>query len=148
MADFPRNPVIEGSEITLPFDVREVDVRSLTVDARGRPRDTSRMLWARVTEEIDDDPLTRSCIVAYISDFGATIGARTLVGATTKTPGRFASLNHTLWWHRPFELSDWLLIDFRPLTAASSRGLVSATVHTADGRHVATLNQEAMMRLS
>jgi acyl-CoA thioesterase-2 len=146
--DFRHNPVLEGSEITHGFEVREVDVRPMPHDAWVRPNDTGRLLWVRLTEAMTIDAGLPFCVLAYISDFGATIGARTIFGATIKTPGHFGSLNHSLWWHRPFEPTEWLLIDYRPLTGAGSRGLVHAAIHTAAGVHVGTLQQEALMRIA
>ncbi|MGX7680153.1 acyl-CoA thioesterase [Jatrophihabitans sp. DSM 45814] len=142
-SDFKRNPVLEGAVITAPFEVREVDVAAFKT---GSPHDTSRMLWVRLTEPIADEQLL-PCIVAYMSDFGATIGARVIVGASFTTPGLFFSLNHSLWWHRPMPAGEWILIDMRPLTAAGSRGLVSITIHSEGGLHLATVVQEALMRV-
>lgn len=142
-SDFTRNPVLDGAPITRPFDVRELDVRRWR---SGHPHAPTRMLWVRLHEAIDD-PISLACMLAYASDFGATIAARALVGATTATAGRFASLNHSIWWHRPYRADEWLLIEFRPLSAAGSLGLVAATIHTQAGTHVATMTQEALMRL-
>lgn len=150
---FARNPVMEGAASTSPFEFLEFDV---TPFGAGAPGDTSRLIWARLRGPLhaplgagagEEERLT-SALVAYMSDFGATIAARALVGATVATPGRFASLNHTLWWHRAFDPGQWMLIDFRPVQAAHSRGLVTATLHTEDGTHVASVAQEAMMRLT
>jgi acyl-CoA thioesterase-2 len=144
-ATFERHRVLEGSPIAGPFDIREVDVR---VADGAHPGRTSRLLWVRLHQALPSEPVLGACLVAYISDFGATLAARALVGATHLSPGQFGSLNHSLWWHRAAAPGEWLLIDFRPVTAGSSRGLVNGTVHNADGVHVATLTQEAMMRLS
>jgi acyl-CoA thioesterase-2 len=141
---FARNPVMEGAASTRPFDFLEFDVRPF---ATGSPHDSTRMIWARLAEPVAD-PAVLSCIVAYMSDFGATIAARALVGATVATPGRYASLNHSLWWHRPIAAGRWLLVDFRPIQAGSSRGLVTGTIHDQDGTHVATIAQEALMQLA
>ncbi|MCW2522552.1 MAG: Acot [Frankiales bacterium] len=143
---FARNPVLEGAAITSAFDLREFEVSPF---ATGSSHDVSRMMWAKlITEERDLDPELRPCVLAYMSDFGATIGARVIVGATLKTPGRFASLNHSFWWHRDLRPADWTLIEFRPITAISSRGLVSGAIHSQDGRHLATITQEALMRIT
>lgn len=141
---FARRPVMEGAASTRPFDFLEFDVDAF---ATGSPHDTSRMIWVRLLEPIDD-PAVLACVLAYLSDFGATIAARALVGATVSTPGRFATLNHSVWWHGPIRADSWILIDFRPIQAASSRGLVTATIHGVDGTHIATVAQEALMRIS
>jgi acyl-CoA thioesterase-2 len=143
-AAFERNRVLEGAPFAASFDVREIDVRPAY---RAHPGRTSRLLWVRLQEPMPSEPALGACLVAYISDFGATLAARALVGATHLSPGQFGSLNHSLWWHRAADPGEWLLIDFRPITAGSSRGLVTGSVHNAGGAHVATLTQEAMMRL-
>jgi acyl-CoA thioesterase-2 len=143
-SDFTRNPVLAGTAIAQPFDLREVDVQRWH---SGHPHAPSRMLWMRLRDELND-PTSLACMLAYASDFGATIAARALVGATIHTPGRFASLNHSIWWHRSYQAGEWLLMEYRPLTAAGSLGLVAATIHTESGVHVATMTQEALMRLA
>jgi acyl-CoA thioesterase-2 len=117
-----------------------------TLEPAG-PYRTTRLLWVRTREPLGDDLATHACALAYASDFGATIAARVVVGATITTPGQWASLNHTLWIHRLPRMDRWNLIDFRPVSAAHSRGLVTAYVHTQDDVHVATMTQEAMMRI-
>lgn len=142
-SDFTRDPVLEGAAITRPFEVREVDVQRWQ---SGHPHSPSRMLWVRLRAGLTD-PISLACMLAYASDLGATIAARALIGATVATPGRFASLNHSMWWHRPYRADEWLFIEFRPLNAFGSLGLVAGTIHTEAGAHVATMTQEALMRL-
>jgi acyl-CoA thioesterase II len=149
-----RRPVFAGLAFAVPFELREIDLRHIDLDGGGTPgpdrgaagpHRTTRLLWARLTEPLPSAGLP--CALAYLSDFGATIAARAAVGADPRTPGQFATLNHTLWWHRGFTAGEWLLVDFRPISAAGSRGLVAVSVHTQAGVHVATVVQEALMRL-
>jgi acyl-CoA thioesterase-2 len=137
--------LLSRKHIATPFEVIEVPTDAL---APAGPYRTTRLLWVRSREPLDGDPGLQACALAYASDFGATIAARAVVGATIETPGRFASLNHTLWLHRTPRMDRWNLIDFRPVSAAHSRGLVTAYFHTDDDVHVATMTQEAMMRVA
>ena len=137
-----RKPVLAGLAFAAPFELYELDPGEID---GGGPHDTTRLFWARLAEPVPADCLPSA--LAYLSDFGATIAARAAVGADRGTAGQFASLNHTIWWHRSFAVDDWLLVDFRPVNAASARGLVAASVHTRSGAHVATVMQEALMRL-
>jgi acyl-CoA thioesterase-2 len=139
---------ISRTHVATPFEVLDV---SDGVDGTGRdggdgagPR---RLLWFRAHEGLGDDAGLQACALAYASDIGPMMAARTVVDATYETPGRFATLNHALWLHRTPRLDEWTLVDFRPQSAAQSRGLVTADVHAHDGELTATLTQEAMLRL-
>jgi acyl-CoA thioesterase-2 len=132
---------ISRVHIATPFEVVDV-TQDGTAD--GEP---ARLLWLRAHEGLGDDPGLQACALAYASDIGPMMAARTVVDATYETPGRFATLNHALWLHRTPRLDDWTLLDLRPQSAAQSRGLVTANVHTRTGELTATLSQEAMLRL-
>jgi acyl-CoA thioesterase-2 len=137
--------LLSRRHIATPFEVVEAPTGHL---AAAGPFRTTRLVWVRSREDLGEEPAVQACALAYASDFGATIAARAVVGATIETPGRFASLNHTLWLHRAPRMDRWTLIDFRPVSAAHSRGLVTAYLHTQDDVHVATMTQEAMMRVA
>ena len=131
--------------IGTPFEVIEAPTDEL--EPAG-PYRTTRLIWVRAREPLGEDVSMHACALAYASDFGATIANRVVVGATLTTPGQWASLNHTLWFHRLPRMDRWNLVDFRPVSAAHSRGLVTAYVHTEDDVHVATMTQETMMRVA
>jgi acyl-CoA thioesterase-2 len=139
------SPWITRGHIGTPFEVMEAPTADL--EPAG-PYPTTRLLWVRAHESLGDDPTLNSVALAYASDFGATIAARAVVGATITTPGAFASLNHAVWFHRVPRMDRWHLIDFRPVSAAHSRGVVTAYFHSDDDVHVATMTQEAMMRIA
>jgi acyl-CoA thioesterase-2 len=56
------------------------------------------------------------------------------------------SLDHAVWFHHPARLDDWVLVDLLPGASAGARGFYTGTVHDRDGRLVATIAQEHVMR--
>jgi acyl-CoA thioesterase-2 len=104
-------------------------------------------LWIRVNGSLDDDPLLHKAAFTYASDM-------TLLGSTLVAHGthvahptmQSASLDHTIWFHRPFRADEWLLYDQVSPSASDARGLAIGRVFTEDGRLVATVAQEGLIR--
>ena len=129
-----------------------LDVRYLGTSAMGLAEDPEHparaQLWIRIAGHLDDDPLTHRAAFTYASDL-------TLLGASLVphnvhfgTPGmQMASLDHTVWFHRPFRADRWWLYDQVSPTAVGGRGLATARVFTEDGTLVATVAQEGLIRL-
>ena len=104
-------------------------------------------LWIRVSGHLDDDPLTHVAAFTYASDM-------TLLGSTLVPHGvhvshptmQSASLDHTIWFHRPFRADEWLLYDQVSPSASGARGLAIGRLFSQDGRLVATVAQEGLIR--
>jgi acyl-CoA thioesterase II len=129
-----------------------LDVRYLgNTRVGGVPEDPSRpsraQLWVRVDGRLSDDPLEHLAAFTYASDM-------TLIGAAlvphdkyVSSPGmQAASLDHTIWFHRPFRADEWWLFDQHSPSASGGRGLVLARVFTQSGELVATVAQEGLIR--
>jgi acyl-CoA thioesterase-2 len=104
-------------------------------------------LWIRVGGRLDDDELTHQAAFTYASDM--TLLASTLVphGVHIADPTlQSASLDHTIWFHLPFRADEWLLYDQVSPSASGARGLALGRVFTQDGRLVATVAQEGLIR--
>lgn len=104
-------------------------------------------LWIRVSGRLDDDELTHKAAFTYASDL--TLLGSTLVphGVVVSSPEvQSASLDHTIWFHRPFRADEWLLYDQASPSASGARGLALARLFTEDGRLVATVAQEGLIR--
>jgi acyl-CoA thioesterase-2 len=103
--------------------------------------------WLRISSPLPDDPFQHVAAFTYVSDMtlmGAALsphGVR-LGGAETMV----ASLDHSIWFHRPFRADEWWLYDQVSPSASGGRGLVIARVFTQDGTLVATVAQEALLR--
>ncbi|WP_379180371.1 MULTISPECIES: acyl-CoA thioesterase [unclassified Nocardioides] len=102
-------------------------------------------MWVRVTEDLGDDPVRHLAAFTYASDM-SLLGA-TLVPHRAGPPEiQMASLDHTIWFHRPFRADQWWLYDQVSPSAQGARGLAIGRVFTEDGRLVATVAQEGLIR--
>jgi acyl-CoA thioesterase-2 len=105
-------------------------------------------LWIRVHGKLDDQPITHLAAFTCASDM--TLLGSTLVphGTHISHPNmQSASLDHTIWFHRPFRADEWLLYDQVSPSASGGRGLAIGRLFTQDGRLVATVAQEGLIRL-
>lgn len=97
--------------------------------------------WARSAIQLPDSPLTHACVLTYLSDTSSG-----LVDVPGGAQWAGSTLDHTVWFHRPARLDEWVLVDLLPRTVAGGRGLYTGTVRGADGATVATLAQESLFR--
>jgi acyl-CoA thioesterase-2 len=106
-------------------------------------------LWLRVAGEIPEllrtDPLLGCCLLAYVSDWTILDPVQVGIGRTWQQLEVMASLDHTMWFHRPVDFCDWLLFDQRAGSAVGGRGLATATIYNRDGTLVATAAQEGFL---
>jgi len=103
--------------------------------------------WMRARGELPEDPALHQCVLAYASDF--TIGVSTVrahpIGLVT--PGfRTASLDHAMWFHRPFRADEWLLFVQESPVSAGARGFGRGAFYTQQGVLVASCAQESLIR--
>jgi acyl-CoA thioesterase II len=109
---------------------------------------TTRQVWARTPTALPDDVLTHETLFAYVSDYGLLWTALQPHGVTMGEPRlQIASLDHSIWFHRPFRMDEWLLFAMETPNASGGRGLCLAQVYNRDGVLVATLAQEGLIRL-
>jgi acyl-CoA thioesterase II len=107
-----------------------------------------RSLWFRATGKLPDAPWLHASMLAYASDFGFVTTALLPHGVSWLTPGmQIASLDHVMWFHRPFRVDDWLLYVMDSPSAHGARGLARGLVFSRDGRLVATCAQEGLIRV-
>ncbi len=101
--------------------------------------------WLRINGRLPDDPKIHLGAFTWASDIsllGATLAAHTL----DHGKAQMASLDHTIWFHRPFRADEWWLYDQTSPSAQGGRGLAIGRVFTQDGRLVATVAQEGLIR--
>ena len=116
--------------------------------AAARPPTRPQRVWMRADGTLPDDPLLHVCLLTYASDL--TLLASVLVphGAAHRARLQLASLDHAMWFHRPFRADEWLLYECQARRRASgARGLATGRVFTQDGRLVATVVQEGLVRV-
>ena len=144
-----------GTEI--PDAVRRVFERERTMELR--PVDFSRYLrkepgapqqyvWIRAVDPLPDDPALHRAALAYLSDMTLLDTALVAHGRTV-FDGRIqvASLDHALWFHRPFRADEWLLYAQDSPNTSGARGLTRGLIYSRDKRLVASVAQEGLIRL-
>lgn len=117
------------------------------------PSHGANLAWIRANGELPEDPVLHRCLLAYASDMGFVDNLyRPHRGSIRPGPaGPFrslmmASLDHALWFHRPFRLDRWLLYVQRSPTASGARGFAVGSFYDAEGTLVASATQEGLMR--
>ncbi len=128
-----------------PFEFRHVYPRD---ELNPSKRPPFQQVWFRLIDRVTDEPGLHRALLAYASDFQ-------LLGTTTFPHGisyyqpnvQMASLDHALWFHRPFRADDWLLYSIDSPSAQGARGLARGMIYTREGRLVASTAQEGLIRV-
>ena len=116
------------------------------IDIPGQP--ARARLWIRADGELPADPLQHTAAFTYASDMTLIGAALVPHGIHVSSPGmQAASLDHSIWFHRPFRADQWWLYDQHSPSASGGRGLINAGVFTQDGRLVASVAQEGLIRV-
>lgn len=127
-----------------PIEIRPVAPVSVSTPA---PREPSRNAWFRAAAPLGDDPAVHQYLLAYASDFHFLATALQPHGVGVFAGKmQLASIDHAMWFHRPFRMDEWLLYSVESPTSSASRGLVQGRFFTQDGRLVASTVQEGLMR--
>lgn len=114
----------------------------------GHDGQLTKLVWTRAPVALPADTLVHDTLFAYVSDYGLLWTALQPHGVKMDDPRlQIASLDHTIWFHRPFRMDEWLLFSMESPNASSGRGLSIAHVYNRAGDLVATLAQEGLMRL-
>jgi acyl-CoA thioesterase-2 len=127
-----------------PIDLRNVDDPPFVGTG---PREPHLQQWIRTDGPLPDDPLLHACVVAYASDMtllDSILVAHELSWQEQTVQG--ASLDHAMWFHRPFRADEWLLYDQESPSAHGARGLASGRIFTRDGTLVVSVMQEGLIR--
>jgi acyl-CoA thioesterase II len=114
----------------------------------GHDGKTTKQVWAKAPMALPDDVITHETLFAYVSDYGLLWTALQPHGVRMGDPRlQIASLDHTIWFHRPFRVDEWLLFSMETPNASGGRGLCFAHVYNEKRELVATLAQEGLIRL-
>ncbi len=127
-----------------PIEIRPVD----PVDFfQPEARDPRKRIWFRVPDQLGDDRALHHALLAYASDF-ALLGTGMLPHRLSFLDPNVhaASLDHAIWFHHPFRMDDWLLYDMESPCAAHARSFNRGMIYSRDGRLVASVAQEGLMR--
>lgn len=127
-----------------PIDFRTVSVHPLD----PTPRPAVRRMWIRSQGAMPDATLDHQAVLAYASDYGLLATAVQPHGLTIRDPRlQAATLDHAIWFHRPFRMDEWLLYAMDSPAAAGARGFARGSIYTRDGTLVASVAQEGLLRL-
>ena len=132
-----------------PIDVRSAGPLSVEVSRDPSLYSGQNYVWLRVKEQLPDDPLLHVCLMTYVSDL-TLLETVLLEHGVDWFDGRTsgASLDHAMWFHRPFRADQWLLYAQESPIAAGGRGLARGEVYTAAGELVVSVVQEGLIRLN
>lgn len=128
-----------------PFEMRLLDIDSDSF--LPEPGPPNRMIWFKAVAPLPDDLALHQYLLAYASDYAFVTTSLRPHGVTWLTPGmQVASLDHAMWFHRPFRVDSWLLYVIESPSAQASRGLVRGQIYSQDGQLVASTAQEGLIR--
>jgi len=128
-----------------PIDTRHVDPSPM--ERRGE-RSAVQRVWLRADGVLPDDPVLHACVVTYASDM-------TLLDSTLLAHGiswhdnkvQVASLDHAMWFHRPFRADEWMLYDQHAQSTSNARGLAAGSIFSREGNLIVSVMQEGLIRL-
>ena len=128
-----------------PFHLRPVEPLALM---SAQPATARQHLWVRSIDPLPDDAEVHRNLLAYLSDY-QLVATATLPHGIRFEHGnvQLASLDHAMWFHRPFRLDQWLLYSMESPNAAGARGLALGQFFTPDGILVASTAQEGLVRI-
>jgi acyl-CoA thioesterase-2 len=140
----------------VPAEMRASLARERPIDLRydgeiaiwtAEKRPPHQQVWMRADGALPDDPALHQVVVAYASDM-TLIDTALLPHGVAWADDRYqvASLDHAMWFHRPFRADEWLLYDLRSPSAGGARGFTQGRIFTRDGRLAVSVAQEGLIR--
>lgn len=125
------------------------DIRFIRDDPGSAPKPATRhQFWIRAVDRLPDDDDLHRAIFAYVSDYGLLSTAlRPHAGKVTLENLQLASIDHAMWFHRPFRMDEWLLTEFEAVSTSNARGLARGSVYNRKGALVASTAQEGLIRV-
>ncbi|MEY9953779.1 acyl-CoA thioesterase [Leifsonia sp. EB34] len=140
------HPVAQYWASQRPFDMRHVP-SPIYLSVEGA-HVAHQAVWFRSIGDLPDDPALHRAALAYASDYTIMESVMRRHGVAWATPGlKAASLDHAMWWHRPARVDEWLLYTQESPSANGGRGLALGRIFSRDGRLVASVAQEATIRI-
>lgn len=127
-----------------PIELRNVKPFNYFKPEKSEPK---QCRWFRTIDRLPDDPMVHQYLLAYASDFHLVgIALYPHAQSSFKPQIQTASLDHTMWFHRPFRMDEWMLYDIQSPSASGARGLSIGKIFSREGALVATVAQEGLLR--
>jgi acyl-CoA thioesterase-2 len=138
------DPIRRYYESDRPIELRPVEYRRYL----GEKTDGDRFhVWIRATGRLPDEPAIHQCVLAYASDMTLLDAALVPHGKTVFNEDIMsASLDHAMWFHRPFRADEWLLYAQDSPNMGGARGFSRGSIFSRDGNLVASVAQEGLLR--
>ncbi|MCY1706747.1 acyl-CoA thioesterase II [Pannonibacter sp. SL95] len=128
-----------------PIELRPVD---LTHYFSSKKLDPVQHVWVRATNPLPDDQRIHQCVLAYASDMTLLDTSLFPHGKSVFSPDiQPASLDHSMWFHRPFRADEWMLYTTDSPSSSGGRGMNRGTLYSRDGQLIASTAQEGLIRL-
>ncbi len=130
---------------------KPIEVRPVTVINPLKPvkADPKQYLWIKANGTVPDQQIIHQYLLAYASDWGFLVTSMHPHKVTLMTPNfQVATIDHSMWFHRPFRMDEWLLYAIESPTASNTRGLVRGEIFNQQGHLVASAVQEGVMRFT
>jgi len=116
-------------------------------DRSAEPDDTDGYVWMRADGQLPADPAIHVCVLTYASDISLLEAGARRAGISFADPDVMpASLDHAMWFHRPFRADEWFLYTSDSPSASGGRALCTGQIWSQDGSHIATVVQEGLIR--
>lgn len=152
----PELSMIREAADRIPPDLREIYTRDRPIEIRPvaptdlfRPerREPAKHTWFRVVGSMPSELVRHQAVLAYTSDYGLLGTALLPHGLAIQSPRlQAATLDHAIWFHRPFRVDEWLLYSTDSPVAAGARGFTRGRIFTSEGVLVASVAQEGLLR--
>ncbi|MEX0732619.1 MAG: acyl-CoA thioesterase II [Aquisalimonadaceae bacterium] len=128
---------------------RPIEIRPTRAEDPMNPvkEDPVRQTWFRTAAALGEDPLIHQALLAYASDYGLLATALLPHGRSMfQRRTQMASLDHAMWFHRPFRMDEWLLYSMDSPSASNARGFTRGNIFNRDGVMIASVAQEGQLR--
>ena len=131
-----------------PLELRPVDIERFVRAGTPGPHPRHQAVWIRTRSRLPDDASLHAAVLAYLSDMTLLDTVLIAHGRSVFEPDlQVASLDHALWFHRACRPDEWLLYAEDSPNASGARGLARGQIFSRDGRLVASVAQEGLVRV-
>ncbi len=131
-------------DIPRPIEFRPVEIQNPALPGKSQP---FRHIWMKAKGDMPADKRANQCVLAYASDYNLLTTALLPHGNEASFGNvKMASLDHAMWFHRDFRMDDWLLYAIDSPSASNARGFTRGNIFTREGKLVASVVQEGLIR--
>jgi acyl-CoA thioesterase-2 len=135
-----------GEKLPRPIDMRYVTDPPPIASQRDEPSPRQSLLWMRADGDMPDDPLLHVCAVTWASDYSLMDAVLVRHQIDASSGIRPVSLDHAMWFHRPFRADEWWLYTQQTPWTGGARGLAHGEIFTRDGQLAVSVVQEGLVR--